>query len=230
MRAQLPTVLSTKLTHTRPRPLPSTTTFFPYHLHLPPIPRTLTTTPPFLKKGGKQDSKRTVSLNASKAQNTTTDPFDFSDYTAAIGRAHEHLKSELSKIKAGGRNAGEIEGLRVVLGKREREGGERERERGGGRGNGGGKREREGVKLGDVASVVARGRNVGVLVGEKDVRYNSLYYKHPPPNLKTHQASTNLPPPNPSTSNPSSRPSPSPPYPTPPRPPTPSPSRSPSRP
>ncbi len=29
---------------------------------------------------------------------------------------------------------------------------------------------RESVKMGDVASVVARGRNVGVLVGDKEVR------------------------------------------------------------
>ena len=65
----------------------------------------------------------------------------------------------------------------MVLGKRE--GGEKEKEKdkdkGGEKGKGKGKaerereRERESVTLGDVASVVARGRNVGVLVGEKDV-------------------------------------------------------------
>ena len=98
------------------------------------------------------------------------DAFDFSDYTAAVARAHEHLKAELSKIKAGGRNAGEIEGLRVVFGKKKEDGGGGEKGGGGGKGKGKGRAELESVKLGDVASVVARGRNIGVLVGEKDVR------------------------------------------------------------
>lgn len=50
-------------------------------------------------------------------------------------------------MKAGGRNPEGIENVRVKLDKGSR----------------------ESVKLGDVASVVFRGRNVGVLVGEKDV-------------------------------------------------------------
>ena len=112
----------------------------------PPHPhRTLTTTPPISKKGGKQESKRTVPLNASKTKGL--DPFDFSDLEAAISRAHERLKTDISRIKAGGKDPEVIENVRVRLTK-------------------GGK---EVVKVGDVASVVVRGRNVAVLVGEKDV-------------------------------------------------------------
>lgn len=84
-------------------------------------------------------------LDAAKTEGL--DPFDHSDYKAAIKRAHEHLKSELAKIKAGGRSAESIEGVKVRLVK---EG-------------------KETVPLRDVASVVPRGRNVAVLVGEKDV-------------------------------------------------------------
>lgn len=98
-------------------------------------------------RGGKQESKRTVETNAQKTEGL--DAFDFSDYNAAIARAHEDLKSELAKVKAGGRNAEGIENVRVKL------------EKG----------SRDSVKLGDVASVVFRGRNVGVLVGEKDVSW-----------------------------------------------------------
>ena len=115
-------------------------------------------------------------------------------------------------MKAGGRSAEEIEGVRVLLG------GKRDRDREGGEGrrggeDGGKKGSKEGekgqgkgkmdVRLGDVASVVARGRNVGVLVGEKEVSCNpssplslsSLHsmkapmgYKHPNPLLQTPSA------------------------------------------
>lgn len=66
----------------------------------------------------------------------------------------------------------------MVLGKGGGEGrGKGDNEGGGGKG----RAERESVKLGDVASVVARGRNVGVLVGEKDVRLEFPYcYKQSP--------------------------------------------------
>ena len=64
-----------------------------------------------------------------------------------MSRAHERLKHDLSKIKAGGKDPEVIENVRVRLNKAEK----------------------ETVKLGDVASVVPRGRNVAVLVGEKDV-------------------------------------------------------------
>jgi len=110
--------------------------------------RPFSTSHPHAKKasrGGKQESKRTVELNAQKSEGL--DAFDFSVYNSAIQRAHEQLKSELAKIKAGGRNPESIENVRVKLDKNAK----------------------ESVKLGDVASVVLRGRNIGVLVGEKDV-------------------------------------------------------------
>ena len=87
-------------------------------------------------------------------------------------------------MKAGGRSAEEIEGVRVLLGgKRDREGGEGRRGGDDGAKSVGGKngsKEGQGkgkmdVRLGDVASVVARGRNVGVLVGEKEVSCNPSF-------------------------------------------------------
>lgn len=177
MRAKLPTTLISTLSHTRSQHLPFKTLLPPRCLKAPKSStRTLTTTLALLKKGGKQDSKRTVSLNASKAHSAspTIDAFDFTDYTTAIEHAHEHLKSELAKIKAGGRNAEELEGLRIVLGKAGGDvavSGDGSRGKGKKGGEGKADRDRGSVKLGDVASVVARGRNVGVMVGEKDVRY-----------------------------------------------------------
>lgn len=185
----IPTIPTIPKTH-RPLLLPP-----PFFFLLPNLnnPRTLTSTAPLLKKGGKQDSKRTVPHNAAIAlahshsqsgdgnddpeapsEAAAIDAFDFTDYKAAIERAHEHLRGQLGTIRASGGGGGrrgsaeEIEGARVWLGGK-----------GGGRGK---KKEEEGeegeearvVKLGDVASVVARGRNVGVLVGEKKVRF--LFY------------------------------------------------------
>lgn len=188
----IPTIPTTIPIAKTPRPLLLPPPFF---FLLPNLnnPRTLTSTAPLLKKGGKQDSKRTVPHNAAIAlahshsqsgdgnddpeapsEAAAIDAFDFTDYKAAIERAHEHLRGQLGTIRASGGGGGrrgsaeEIEGARVWLGGK-----------GGGRGK---KKEEEGeegeearvVKLGDVASVVARGRNVGVLVGEKKVRF--LFY------------------------------------------------------
>ena len=193
MRAKLPTTLIPTLRPPHLNHLPSRTLLsLPHRPNAPKPPsstttttttRTLTSTTPLRKKGGKQDSKRTVPLNASKAQSNSpsssssspsgaVDAFDFSDYSAAIKRAHEHLGSELAKIKAGGRSAEEIEGVRVVLGGKTVDGAADRDGKGKGKRDraGGGKERAPSVKLGDVANLVARGRNVGVLVGEKDVR------------------------------------------------------------
>ena len=163
MRVKLPTALTSSVLRPHISPIP------PYPLLQacspcsilvpttePPLPshrrhpiRTLTSTSPLSKKGGKQESKRTVPLNAAKTSGL--DPFDFSDFQAAISRAQERLKTDLGKIKAGGRDPEVVENVRVRLGKGE------------------GGREREMVRVGDLASVVPRGRNVAVLVGEKDV-------------------------------------------------------------
>lgn len=155
MRVKLPTVLTDSVLRPYTAPiLPCPLLQACSRCNLPtnrPLPhrphplRTLTTTPPFSKKGGKQESKRTVPLNAEKTKGL--DPFDFSDLEAAVSRAHEHLKYDLSRIKAGGKDPEVIENVRVRLTKGEK----------------------QMVKLGDVASAVSRGRNVAVLVGEKDV-------------------------------------------------------------
>ena len=104
-----------------------------------------------------------MTANAAKAAGI--DPFDFVGYDAAIAHAHEALKDELARIRAGGRDLEGIEGVRVALGKGNVSG---KGEANGGL-NGGGSGKEEVVRVRDVASVVARGRNVGVLVGEKEV-------------------------------------------------------------
>ncbi|KAL9126220.1 MAG: hypothetical protein Q9217_004700 [Psora testacea] len=103
----------------------------------------------YRKSGGKQNSKSNIGKAAQKTAGSD-DPFDFADYEAAISKAHEHLTSEISKIKAGGRDVEGIEGIRVNVGKGKE------------------KSKRDVVSVGDLASVVARGRNVVVMVGEKD--------------------------------------------------------------
>lgn len=104
-------------------------------------------------------------------------------------------------MKAGGRGGGaeEIEGLRVILGPKKGSGGVRDGDVdvGGGRGGGGGGKERkvgttESVRLGDVASVVARGRNVGVLVGEKEVRSCGSVIHSPLAPIPYHSLQTSL--------------------------------------
>lgn len=160
MRAKLPSTLFTTLSQPHHTPSYLRIVLPPSRIPHPPLPqfaphRTLTTTAPRFKRVGKKKSKRTVPFNVTKAGGNDASAFDFSDYEARIARAHSVLKSELAGIKAGGsgRDAEAIEGLRVQLVKA-------------GNGSSG---KRETVALGDVASVVSRGRNVGVIVGERDV-------------------------------------------------------------
>ena len=90
---------------------------------------------------------------------------------AAITRSHEKLKLELSKLKPGGRfNPEVLETLRVSVA-----GGGNGANAGGKKGAGGGGDKgygatRETVKLGDIAQIVPRGRNIVVMVSDKDVR------------------------------------------------------------
>jgi ribosome recycling factor len=103
------------------------------------------------KKGGKQESKRTVEKATARVDSTgTTDPYDFSTLGASIETALARLKDELGKLRPGGRfNPDIVEALRVVVGKGE-----------GGKHN---------LKLGDVAQVIPKGRTLLVLVGDADV-------------------------------------------------------------
>ncbi|KAK4989163.1 hypothetical protein LTR66_007119 [Elasticomyces elasticus] len=118
-------------------------------------PRSFSTSPTSLKKGAK--AARESSPSASSPSSGTDDPFDFSTLETDIAKALEHLKNDLSKLRAGGRfNPEVLENLHVNLIKE---------------GN-------VGVKLSDVAQVVPKGRTVQVIVGEKDVCtfHSSLVY------------------------------------------------------
>lgn len=83
----------------------------------------------------------------------------------------EYLKSELSKLKAGGLDLEAIEGLKVDFGTAKGDAG-RGPAAGKGRNKGDGKARGEVVRVGDVAQVVPRGRVVVVMVGEKDVSFS----------------------------------------------------------
>ncbi|MCJ1284941.1 hypothetical protein MMC26_004278 [Xylographa opegraphella] len=114
-----------------------------------PSPRLLSTTPPLLKKGQRDEPKRTVEKAAARSEAADNDPYDFSALDAGIDHALERLTDDLAKLKPGGRfNPDMLEALRVSLVKGSR----------------------DTVKLADVAQVVPRGgRTVVVLVGEADV-------------------------------------------------------------
>ncbi|WPH02488.1 Hypothetical protein R9X50_00535300 [Acrodontium crateriforme] len=99
----------------------------------------------FQKKGGKQarEEKRAESPKDAQAE----DPFDFSTLEKDIANVLERLKTDLSKLRAGGRfNPEVLEVLRVQPNKAES----------------------TTVKLGDLAQVIPKGRTVHIMVGEKD--------------------------------------------------------------
>jgi len=135
--------------------------------------RGLSTTSTLLKKGGgKQEQKRTVEINSAKSAGSD-DAHDFSGFQHEIDKATDYLKSELSKLRAGGLDLEAIEALRVNLGTS-----------GGAKGGGskkdgprsGGKGKSDTVKLGDVAQVVPRGRIVVIMVGEKEVKLLFMHH------------------------------------------------------
>ncbi|KAF7954035.1 uncharacterized protein EAE97_001433 [Botrytis byssoidea] len=123
-------------------------------------------TPTLLKKkdkGSKNSSPESESSSStsSSAAAEDNDPFDFSTLQAGIDKSLEKLKTDLGKLRTGGRfNPEVLEGLRVKLGKDAK----------------------ESFRLGDLAQVLPKGgRSVVVLVGEKD---------HIKPILSTIQSST----------------------------------------
>lgn len=100
------------------------------------------------KKGGKA-AREEKQASGGKAAATTEDPYDFADLEGDIAQAIERLKSDLSKLRAGGRfNPEVVENLRVQPEK----------------GN------NQTVRLSDLAQVIPKGRQVQIIVGEKDVR------------------------------------------------------------
>jgi len=107
--------------------------------------RVFSTSRCLLKKGGKasRDEKP-----ASAKAGTSEDPFDFADLDGDIAQAIERLKTDLSKLRTGGRfNPEVVENLRVQPEK----------------GN------NQTTKLSDLAQIIPKGRQVQILVGEKDV-------------------------------------------------------------
>lgn len=98
------------------------------------------------KKGGK--ASRDERNASDKTQAASDDPFDFSGLESDIANAIERLKSDLSKLRAGGRfNPEVLENLRVQPDKNNK----------------------QTVKLSDLAQVIPKGRTVQIIVGEKDV-------------------------------------------------------------
>ncbi|KAG8527076.1 uncharacterized protein KY384_008505 [Bacidia gigantensis] len=108
-----------------------------------------------------------------KAQDSSQidDAFDFTDYEAAIGTVQDQLRSDLARIKAGGRDLESVEQIRVNSGKKSSPSSQK------------------GTAIGDLASVMQRGRNIVVMVAEKDYlksitsALNSIpdMTPHPPP-------------------------------------------------
>ncbi|KAF2482422.1 ribosome recycling factor-domain-containing protein [Neohortaea acidophila] len=106
--------------------------------------RAFSTSPCLLKKGGKAAREE---KQASSKTESTVDPFDFSALESEIAKTIEHMKTELSKLRGGGRfNPEALENLRVRPEKNES----------------------QTVKLNDLAQVIPKGRTVQILVGEKD--------------------------------------------------------------
>jgi len=140
----------------------------PFHPNTPLCchTRTFTTTPSLQKKKDKpsksRESDSSSSSSSSKSptpsSSTTTtndDPFDFSELETALARAHDRLKDDLSKLRAGGRfNPELVENLRVSLDKNSK----------------------ETFKLGDLAQVVPRGRVLNLIAGDGDVCYDTFTF------------------------------------------------------
>lgn len=85
---------------------------------------------------------------AESGEGADPSPYDFAVLETEIANAHERLKTDLSKLRAGGRfNPEVLENLRVQPQKHDK----------------------QTLKLSDLAQVIPKGRTVQVLVGELDV-------------------------------------------------------------
>lgn len=112
--------------------------------------RPFSTSPSLLKKKkGKAESDDGSSAAAEPAAGGGEDPFDFGAFEDTIKKAVEKFKSDVSKLRTGGRfNPELLEGLRVVVDKNSK----------------------ETVRFGDLAQVIPKGgRMVTVLVGDEEV-------------------------------------------------------------
>ncbi|KAM0722314.1 hypothetical protein Q7P37_001755 [Cladosporium fusiforme] len=173
------TILSPPKQHNQPNNPPNSS--YTTCLRTPPQPRsqqpqphrTFTSTRTLLKKGAKaaREEKR-AAQPASSPNGASEDPSDFTALEADIAAAIERLKDDLSKLRAGGRfNPEVLESLRVQPDKTSA----------------------KKVKLSDVAQVVPKGRQVQVIVGEKErrnsqrSRSNSFSKENHPPLKKNPQ-------------------------------------------
>jgi ribosome recycling factor len=134
----------------------STRTSLSHALSRKTIPQTLSTrrafsqSPLLHKKKGRAEREKEEDA-AEKSSNVVEDPFDFSTLESGIEKSIERLKSDLSKLRTGGRfNPEVLENVRVQLSKDNK----------------------ATERLGDLAQVLPKGgRSLMVLVGEKDVSY-----------------------------------------------------------
>ncbi|KAK6426342.1 hypothetical protein LTR95_016134 [Oleoguttula sp. CCFEE 5521] len=111
------------------------------------VRRSFATSPTWQKKSGGKPSQEAKQANPKSSVSAEEDPYDFSALEADIASSIERLKTDLSKLRAGGRFDPEVvENLRVQPQKSSN----------------------QTVKLSDVAQVIPKGRTVQVMVGESD--------------------------------------------------------------
>ena len=136
------------------------------HPRLRPCNRHFSTTDGLHKSKNKGDKHNASNIERAEAKvaASTNDPFDFSHYESEIAQAHEDMKAHLAKIRVNALDAEAVESLRVKLDSSKNDHGGKKNA---GRGSSG---QGDTVTIADVASVMKRGRNLVIMVGEKDVR------------------------------------------------------------
>ena len=121
--------------------------------------RCISSTPVLYKKGGKANMSHTRTdssppVTDASRRTPTDEAFDFSTLESGILKALEKLTRDLSQLRSGGRfNPDVVENLKVQLGKAG---------------------SKETVRLKDLAQVVPKGRLLNVIVGEKEVSFQTL--------------------------------------------------------
>ncbi|KAM3419965.1 hypothetical protein BST61_g3281 [Cercospora zeina] len=109
--------------------------------------KSFSTSASLCRKGGKAAREEKKAETKDNGTAATDDPYDFADLETTISDTLEKLKTDLSRLRAGGRfNPEVVENLRVQPDKQSN----------------------QTVKLNDVAQVIPKGRTVQILVGEKD--------------------------------------------------------------
>lgn len=117
--------------------------------------RTFTTSIPLRKKKGKANLEKAKSETRPTAQGQSPvaptavdDAFDFSGLESSILKAMEQLTHDLAQLRPGGRlDPSVLESIKVQLDKSSQ----------------------ETLRISDLAQVIPRGRNISVVVGDKDV-------------------------------------------------------------